>query len=44
VCYTGFEDLVGELPDKVDLRLHWSFTEAAQLAYALSNLFRSKVP
>lgn len=42
VCYTGLEDLVGELPDKVDLVFIGAFTEAAQLAYALSNLFRSK--
>jgi hypothetical protein len=42
VCYTGFEDLVDELPDKVDLVFIGAFTEAAQLAYALSNLFRSR--
>ncbi len=42
VCYTGFEDLVDELPDNVDLVFIGAFTEAAQLAYALSNLFRSR--
>ena len=42
VCYTGFENLVDELPDNVDLVFVGAFTEAAQLAYALSNLFRSK--
>ena len=42
VCYTGFENLVDELPDKVDLVFIGAFTEAAQLAYALSNLFRSR--
>jgi len=42
VCYTGFEDLVNELPDNVDLVFIGAFTEAAQLAYALSNLFRSR--
>ena len=42
VCYTGFENLVEELPDKVDLVFIGAFTEAAQLAYALSNLFRSR--
>ena len=42
VCYTGFEDLVDELPDNVDLVFIGAFTEAAQLAYALSSLFRSK--
>jgi len=41
VCYTGFENLVEELPDNVDLVFIGAFTEAAQTAYALSNLFRS---
>jgi hypothetical protein len=42
VCYTGFEDLVEELPERVDLVFIGTFTEAALTAYALSNLFRSK--
>src|SRR5262245_24477370 len=42
VCYTGFEDLVGELPDPVDLVFIGAFTEAAQTAYALSALFRER--
>jgi hypothetical protein len=42
VCYTGFENLLEELPDNVDLVFIGAFTEAAQLAYALSNLFRSR--
>ncbi len=42
VCYTGFEDLLAELPDKVDLVFIGAFTQAAQLAYALSNQFRHK--
>ena len=42
VCYTGFEDLLKELPAKVDLVFIGAFTEAAHTAYALSNLFRSK--
>ncbi len=42
VCYTGFEDLLEELPAKVDLVFICAFTEAAHTAYALSNLFRSK--
>ena len=42
VCYTGFEDLLKELPDNVDLVFISAFTEAAQTAYALSNLFRSR--
>lgn len=42
VCYTGLENLAKELPDQVDLVFIGAFTEAALLAYALSNLFRSK--
>ncbi len=42
VCYTGFENLLDELPDRVDLVFIGAFTEAAFLAYALSNLFRSR--
>jgi hypothetical protein len=42
VCYTGFENLVEELPTRVDLVFIGAFTEAALLAYALSELFRSR--
>src|SRR2546427_352428 len=42
VCYTGFENLLKELPADVDLVFIGAFTEAALLAYALSNLFRSR--
>jgi hypothetical protein len=42
VCYTGFENLLEELPDNVDLVFIGAFTEAAQTAYALSNLFQSR--
>jgi hypothetical protein len=42
VCYTGSENLLEELPDNVDLVFLSAFTEAAQSAYALSNLFRSR--
>lgn len=42
LCYTGFENLVEELPDNLDLVFIGAFTEAAQLAYALSNQFRSR--
>src|SRR5437016_233216 len=42
VCYTGFENLLQELPDDVDLVFLSAFTEAAQTAYALSNLLRSR--
>lgn len=41
VTYTGFENLAEGLPDNVDLVFVGAFTQAAQLAYALSNLFRS---
>jgi hypothetical protein len=42
ICYTGLENLVEELPDRVDLVFIGAFTEAALLAYSLSKLFRSK--
>jgi hypothetical protein len=42
ICYTGFENLVDELPQDVDIVFIGAFTEAAQTAYALSNLFQSK--
>src|SRR5437867_13356831 len=42
VCYTGFENLVEELPENVDLVFIGAFTESAQTAYALSSLFRSR--
>jgi hypothetical protein len=40
VCYTGFENLDEALPEDVDLVFIGAFSQAAQLAYALSNLFR----
>src|SRR5436305_2509712 len=42
VCYTGFENLLDELPDTLDLLFIGAFTEAAHTAYALSNLFRAR--
>jgi hypothetical protein len=42
VCYTGTEDLLAELPTDLDVLFIGAFTEAAQLAYALSNLFRQR--
>jgi hypothetical protein len=42
VCYTGLEDLEKELPQDCDLVFLCSFTQSAQLAYALSNYFRSQ--
>jgi hypothetical protein len=41
-CYTGFEDLLKELPENVDLVFLGAYTEAAQTAYALSHLFRTR--
>ena len=41
LCYTGFENLAEELPANVDVVFIGAFTEAAQLAYALSNQFQS---
>lgn len=42
MCYTGFEDLAGGLPRNLDVVFIGAFTQAAQLAYALSNLLRSR--
>lgn len=42
VCYTGAEDLLGQIPRDVEVLFIGAFTEAAQLAYALSNLFRQR--
>ena len=42
ICYTGLEDLLTDLPSKVDLVFIGAFTESAHTAYALSNLMRSR--
>jgi hypothetical protein len=42
VCYTGLEDLLTELPPDLDILFIGAFTQSAQLAYALSALFRSR--
>src|SRR5688500_18218618 len=42
VCYTGPDDLLRALPPDTALVFIGAFTEAAQTAYALSNLFRSQ--
>src|SRR4030043_249987 len=42
VCYTGVENLLEELPGDLDVLFVGAFTQSAQLAYALSNLFRRK--
>lgn len=40
--YTGNEDLATELPPDCDIVFIGGFTQSAQLAYALSNLYRSR--
>jgi hypothetical protein len=42
VCYTGLENLVEELPPDLDVLFVGAFTQSAQLAYALSSLFRKR--
>jgi hypothetical protein len=42
VCYTGFENLIEELPKDTDLVFIGAFTQSAQVSYALSNLLQSK--
>src|ERR687897_1318376 len=42
VCYTGMEELLTVLPPDLDLVFVGAFTQSAQLAYALSSLFRKR--
>ena len=42
VCYTGVETLDQVLPTDLDVLFIGAFTEAAQLAYAISHLFRRR--
>jgi len=42
VCYTGQENLTKEFPKGLDLIFICSFTQAALLAYALSNYYKSQ--
>ena len=42
ICYTGREDLQKEVPEDADLVFICSFTQAALLAYSLSNYLRSR--
>jgi hypothetical protein len=42
VCFMGHEDLKRMIPPDVDLVIIGAFTHAAQMAYAMSNLFRSR--
>src|SRR5919106_5917345 len=44
ICFTGFEDLLAELPSDMDILFVGAFSQAAQLAYAVSNLFRLRGP
>ncbi len=41
-CYTGSENVMEDLPERCDLVFIGAFTQAAQFAYALSALYRSK--
>jgi hypothetical protein len=40
LCYTGGEDLTRELPRDADVLFIAAYTQSAQLAYSLSNLYR----
>ncbi|MFW6084488.1 MAG: B12-binding domain-containing radical SAM protein, partial [Gemmatimonadota bacterium] len=42
ICYTGFEDLLEELPEDIDLLLVGAFSQGAQVAYAISAMFRAR--
>jgi hypothetical protein len=42
VCYTGFEDLSAALPVETDIVFIGAFSETAQMAYALSALYRQR--
>ncbi len=42
LCYTGFEDLSEEIPTDLDFAFIGSFTQCAQMAYAISNLMQSR--
>ncbi|MFQ5569702.1 MAG: B12-binding domain-containing radical SAM protein [Rhodothermales bacterium] len=40
--YNGHQNMVDDLPDTLDIVFIGAFTQSAQVAYALSNVFRSK--
>src|SRR5207249_12275700 len=42
VCYTGGDDLLAELPSDLDILFIGAFTQAAQLAYAISHMYRGR--
>ncbi len=41
-CYTGYENLHETLPKDIDILFVGAFTQSAQLAYAISNMFRQR--
>jgi len=41
-CYTGFGDVLAELPSDLDLLFIGAFTQAAHFAYAISNFYRRR--
>lgn len=41
-CYTGLENILEEFPKTLDVLIIGTFSQGAQLAYALSNFFRSR--
>jgi hypothetical protein len=42
VCFTGLENLLDELPVDLDLLFIGAFTQSAQLAYAVSAMYRAR--
>jgi len=42
ICYTGFENLIEQLPESVDVLFISSFTQSAQTAYAISSMFQKR--
>ena len=42
VCYTGFEDIGAALREDADVLIVGAFTRSAQVAYAISNLYRRR--
>ena len=41
-CYTGFGDVLDELPGDLDMLFIGAFTQAAHFAYAISNYYRRR--
>lgn len=42
ITYTGFENLIEEIPSDIDLLMVSGFTQAAQLSYAISAMFQAR--